>query len=85
MKNPGSDPREIQVGSTPKGVGAASMKKGTPTMALFGHDIGIRSRGLGSGREVPDVDTMASAILENLLAKVVLANHAGGQQWKRHS
>jgi len=80
VKNAGACPGEIEIGPAPMGVGAASMEEGPAAMTLFGHDIGVGGRRLGSGGKVPDVDPMAAAIVEYLSSQGILTNQAGAKE-----
>ena len=59
------------------------MQEGPAAGGLFGDNVREGGRGSGRGTEVAGVDFMASAVLPDLPAGVVIADEAGAQERKR--
>src|SRR5437660_1640223 len=74
VKQARADLREIQILPAPEGIGAARVKKSAAAMALLGHDIGVGSRGLGRHPQMPGIDLVPLAVVEDLLAQRVAAD-----------
>ena len=83
MKNTGFVFFEIQVRAVPQGIGAAMMKKSAMAAGLFRHDIGVGSGGQRGGAQMPGVDAMTAAILQNGPAQIIIADQTGAAERER--
>lgn len=74
---------KIEIFTVPKRVRAAGVEESAAAMALFGHDIGVGGGCFGSGAEMPHVNLVLAAIIEDLVAKGVLADEARAEERER--
>ena len=74
---------EVKFVSAPKCISASGMKKCPATVALFGHDISIRSGRFGGRGDVSGVDIVRSTRLENLFPERIFADKSRAKKWKR--
>lgn len=83
MKNAGPRLRKSQILPAPKRVGAAGVEKSAATLVLFGHYVSEGCGGFLRRGEVPDVDAVPSAILQDALTQGITANQASPKQRER--
>src|SRR6267142_2372120 len=76
---------EVKILPFPKRIRAARMEKCPVVMILFSHDVGVRSRRLGSRGDLVGVDIVRTAGLENLLSEGILADKVRAKKRKRRA
>ncbi len=76
MKNLRFDPFEIEIVPFPERVGAAMVKKCSPPIFFFRHDVGVGSRRAGVGPQKFCIDVVLRTVLQNMATQIVFADEA---------